>query len=120
MAFCMNCGKELPEGAKFCAECGTPAGMVEEKKTSQRESVYEGTVFKCPNCGGDKFKFIKGVLSSESEDRKVVISGLKSYLKERSTVRGANKAKHYLKKEEDDDDTVIESVYFSPNNKKNK
>lgn len=68
----------------------------------------------------DKFKFIKGVLSSESEDRKVVISGLKSYLKERSTVRGANKAKHYLKKEEDDDDTVIESVYFSPNYKKNK
>lgn len=51
MAFCMNCGKELPNGAKFCAECGTPAGMVEEKKTSQRESVYEGTVFKCPNCG---------------------------------------------------------------------
>ena len=22
MAFCMNCGKELPEGTKFCSECG--------------------------------------------------------------------------------------------------
>ena len=69
---------------------------------------------------GDKFGFIKGVLSTESEDRKVVISGLKSYLKERSTVRGANKAKHYLKSKDDDDDMVIESVYFSPGNKKNK
>lgn len=28
--FCMNCGKELPNGAKFCSECGTP---VEGKRT---------------------------------------------------------------------------------------
>ena len=68
----------------------------------------------------DKFKFIKGVLTSESEDRKTVIVGLKSLLKERSTVKGANKAKNYLKKKEDIDDMPIESVYFSPGNKKNK
>ena len=69
---------------------------------------------------GDKFGFIKGVLSTESEDRKIVINGLKSYLKERSTLRGENKAKSYLKNKDDDDDMVIESVYFSPGNKKNK
>ena len=23
MAFCTNCGAELPDGAKFCTECGT-------------------------------------------------------------------------------------------------
>ena len=23
MAFCINCGQELAEGAKFCFECGT-------------------------------------------------------------------------------------------------
>lgn len=68
----------------------------------------------------DKVKFIKGVLTSESEDRKTVIVGLKSLLKERSTVKGANKAKNYLKKKEDIDDMPIESVYFSPGNKKNK
>ena len=24
MAFCINCGSELPDGAKFCMSCGTP------------------------------------------------------------------------------------------------
>ena len=24
--FCMNCGKALPDGAKFCMYCGTPLG----------------------------------------------------------------------------------------------
>ena len=24
--FCSNCGRELPEGTKFCPECGTPSG----------------------------------------------------------------------------------------------
>lgn len=24
MAFCANCGKQLPEGAQFCGECGHP------------------------------------------------------------------------------------------------
>ncbi len=51
MAFCMNCGKQLTDGAKFCAECGTPSGSVGGKAENQRETIYEGTVFKCPNCG---------------------------------------------------------------------
>jgi len=45
----MNCGKNLPDGAKFCDGCGTALGEV--KKDNAREAVYEGTVFKCPNCG---------------------------------------------------------------------
>lgn len=28
MAFCVNCGKELAEGAKFCFECGAAVGVV--------------------------------------------------------------------------------------------
>ncbi len=28
MAFCINCGKQLPEGAKFCLECGTPVASI--------------------------------------------------------------------------------------------
>lgn len=50
MAYCMNCGKELPDGAKFCAECGTSIGSV-QKPEEKRETVYEGKLFKCPNCG---------------------------------------------------------------------
>ncbi len=51
MAFCMNCGTQLSEGAKFCADCGTPVGAVEDKSKNKRRSLCEETVFKCSNCG---------------------------------------------------------------------
>ncbi|MBO5953266.1 MAG: zinc-ribbon domain-containing protein [Oscillospiraceae bacterium] len=48
---CKNCGKEMPGDAKFCLECGTRVdGQVVEQE-SQRKTVYEGTIHKCPNCG---------------------------------------------------------------------
>ena len=31
--FCEKCGKELPEGAKFCEGCGTPVGGAQAKET---------------------------------------------------------------------------------------
>lgn len=77
MAFCSNCGQELTEGMKFCNNCGTPTGAtqaqkektvtpspiepqkVEESKKeymgeqplTERKTIYEGTLHKCPNCG---------------------------------------------------------------------
>lgn len=50
MAFCMNCGQQLPDGAKFCSSCGTAAGMV-KPEGSQRKTVYDGELHKCPGCG---------------------------------------------------------------------
>jgi len=50
MAFCMNCGQQLPEGAKFCSSCGTATGEV-KSETVQRKTVYDGELHKCPNCG---------------------------------------------------------------------
>ena len=50
MAFCMNCGQRLPEGAKFCSNCGAATGEV-KSETAQRKVVYDGEVHKCPNCG---------------------------------------------------------------------
>ena len=49
MAFCINCGQELAEGAKFCANCGK--AVTGDNTTSQRKTVYEGNLHKCPNCG---------------------------------------------------------------------
>lgn len=49
MAFCTNCGQELAEGAKFCANCGK--AVTGENTASQRKTVYEGNLHKCPNCG---------------------------------------------------------------------
>lgn len=48
MAFCINCGQELTEGAKFCANCGK---AVNNTTTTQRKTVYDGELHKCPNCG---------------------------------------------------------------------
>jgi len=49
MAFCMNCGKQLPDGARFCAGCGTAIGEVNAGQERQQE--YVGKVLKCSNCG---------------------------------------------------------------------
>ena len=49
MAFCINCGQELTEDAKFCANCGQAVGN--NSSTSQRKTVYDGELHKCPNCG---------------------------------------------------------------------
>lgn len=51
MAFCINCGQELANGAKFCANCGKAVGASQNETTEQRKTVYEGEIHKCPNCG---------------------------------------------------------------------
>ena len=51
MAFCMNCGKQLPDGAKFCLECGTKLGDINAEQMPKRETKYDGEIHKCPNCG---------------------------------------------------------------------
>ena len=48
MAFCINCGQELAEGARFCSSCGK---AVDSNSTYQRKTVYDGVIHKCPNCG---------------------------------------------------------------------
>lgn len=49
MAYCINCGQELAEGAKFCANCGIAVEV--NSSTNQRKTVYDGEIHKCPNCG---------------------------------------------------------------------
>ena len=78
-SFCMNCGANLPLGAKFCSSCGNKVVAVESSSEStrqnteptpppipipqvqnttpppalktQRQQEFVGTVMKCPNCG---------------------------------------------------------------------
>ena len=49
MAYCINCGQELAEGAKFCASCGASASGTNQG--TQRKNTYDGEIHKCPNCG---------------------------------------------------------------------
>ena len=47
MKYCMNCGNQLPDDAKFCVGCGTPVREASAKKRVEQA----GTIYKCPNCG---------------------------------------------------------------------
>ncbi len=38
--FCKNCGKELPDGAKFCGQCGTPV-ISEDQEESEETATPE-------------------------------------------------------------------------------
>lgn len=51
MAFCINCGEKLIDGAKFCHSCGTSAIVMEQDNKGQRKQEYAGKILKCPNCG---------------------------------------------------------------------
>lgn len=42
MAFCKNCGAELPDDAKFCTSCGAPA---QENETVKATPVVNETVY---------------------------------------------------------------------------
>ena len=57
MAFCTNCGIELEEGAKFCAQCGKATNK-KNQPIEQRKNVYDGEIHKCPNCGETLKSFI--------------------------------------------------------------
>ena len=49
MAFCTNCGQQVADGAKFCANCGTPT--IQNNANTERKTVYDGEIHKCPHCG---------------------------------------------------------------------
>lgn len=50
MSFCSKCGKEMPDEAIFCPNCGfeKPGSQTESTK---KEQVFVGKIKKCPNCG---------------------------------------------------------------------
>ena len=48
MAFCVNCGTQLPQEAKFCPVCGTPQNSVPAVPSQPQQSTASTT---CPFCG---------------------------------------------------------------------
>jgi len=50
--FCPNCGKELPDGAKFCMECGTPMTANRNNQSEQgQENHFNLKQMVCKHCG---------------------------------------------------------------------
>ncbi|WP_027397965.1 zinc ribbon domain-containing protein [Anaerovibrio lipolyticus] len=56
--FCINCGEQLPDNAKFCMKCGTKLSNIGDNTASDMSiSSFDksSTIFvpaKCTNCGG--------------------------------------------------------------------
>lgn len=69
MAFCENCGQQISDGAKFCRHCGAGAQATEEKKTTERKTVFTGEIQKCPNCGEVLDSFVSACPSCGMEIR---------------------------------------------------
>ena len=58
MAFCANCGKQLPEGAQFCGECGHPvASQPDAQAELPVDNSYDEVV------GDDYLSWGKRILS---------------------------------------------------------
>lgn len=49
MAHCAHCGQHISDSASFCANCGKP--VEKTQAGTQRSTVYDGVLHKCPNCG---------------------------------------------------------------------
>lgn len=50
MAFCVNCGYSLPEGSKFCAECGTPVPKRGKRTRKDTNTSFHIISLNCPHC----------------------------------------------------------------------
>lgn len=50
MSLCEKCGNEIHEGARFCPNCGE-AVTTDSSQNSNRKTVFEGALHKCPSCG---------------------------------------------------------------------
>lgn len=82
MAFCTNCGQPLSDDAKFCPKCGKSTDQVYTNQ-SQRRTVYEGELHKCPNCGEVFDSFTAKCPSCGFElNGKQVSSSLKNFIDE--------------------------------------
>lgn len=70
---CKNCGKELNDNSKFCNYCGT---AIENKETTGRNEMYNGTIHKCPNCGDilDGFEVVCSACGYEVRNANAVAS----------------------------------------------
>ena len=88
--FCVECGKEIPNGVKFCPECGASQIVkVEEKparaKPNKKISTKKETT--------DYSKMVKADLKKILKSKKLPLSGSKQELIERLTDKNWKKKK---------------------------
>ena len=105
MAYCINCGKELAEKAKFCDSCGVAVDIQKSEK-EQRKTIYDGDLHKCPQCGEHLNAFVTKCPVCNYELRGAQATSCVHEL-----------AQKLEKTESDDDKTELISNFYIPNTK---
>lgn len=75
MAFCVNCGHQINNEAKFCTNCGQVI-MPHKAAPNERKPVCDGEIYQCPSCGKtvDSFVLNCPACGYEFRDTKATIS----------------------------------------------
>ena len=83
MAYCTKCGERANEGAKFCANCGTPITQNIPANSEKRNTIYDGEMHKCPYCNEILSSYITVCPSCGNEIRDGKVSAAISNLSEK-------------------------------------
>ncbi len=70
MTYCINCGAEIIQGAKYCQKCGA-AVLNDGSTNNSRQQEFVGKIYKCPNCGEKLPSFTRNCPSCGFELRSV-------------------------------------------------
>ena len=88
MKYCSSCGSKVSEDARFCSSCGAAIIQSDSGIGGRRQKVYDGVVYKCPQCGEALPSQVAYCPSCGHELRETSIShsisALSSYLKDES------------------------------------
>ena len=71
MSFCKYCGRKIEYDAVYCSGCGKKLEVSNNK--TQRETVFEGNLHKCPNCGEIVNSFLANCTSCGHEFRETKV-----------------------------------------------
>jgi RNA polymerase subunit RPABC4/transcription elongation factor Spt4 len=97
MTFCVKCGTQLQDGAKFCPSCGTEVGGAAPAPIPAVEKM--GNIHKCPACGAGVPPMTAVCPSCGHEFTNIqVSSSLQLFLEELETIKDEREKLSYIGK----------------------
>ena len=98
MPFCTNCGSEITEDAKFCNNCGSAVNQSYKRAKNERETVFEGNIYKCPHCGEILNSFVSVCPACGYELRgKTATDSVKSFYLDLTRTQTSNQKDHLIR-----------------------
>ena len=98
MPFCTNCGSEVAENAKFCNNCGSAVNQPYKSAKDERETVFEGNIYKCPHCGETLDSFVSACPACGYELRgKQATDSVKSFYIDLTRTQTSSQKDHLIR-----------------------